>query len=317
MRIVILDGYSVNPGDLTWNTFAELGELTAYDDTEQSAIVERASHVEAIFVNRCTLDSELLGKLPNLKFIGTLGTGYNMIDLDYCLKNGVAVYNVPGYSTDSVAQHTFALILQITNSVSLFDRAVRQGHWSGQKELSFLNYQFTALSGKKLGIIGLGSIGRKVSLIAQQFGMQVIATSRTNSSGADGFIEYCSLEELLHNSDIISIHCPLNDQSRKLINKDTIKLIRPDAILVNTARGGIIDEQALADALNEGRLRAAALDVLTNEPPERDCPLLGAKNCLVTPHIAWATKQARARLIEACAQNLASFMNRSSVNRVI
>ncbi|HEX3027619.1 MAG TPA: D-2-hydroxyacid dehydrogenase [Clostridia bacterium] len=317
MEIVILDGCAVNPGDLSWNDIEKFGNLTVYDNTPEELIVPRSEDAEAIFVNRVVLNREIIGSLKKLRFVGALGTGYNMIDLDACREKGVTVCNIPDYSTMSVAQHVFALILHFTNSPASFHSAVLDGKWPGRREMNFLDYHFIELWGKTLGIIGLGSIGKQVAKIASAFGMNVIATSRTQTEGIRDGINMASLEAVLGQSDILSLNCPLTDQTRGMINENTIKQMKDGVILINTSRGPVIDEHALADALNKGKVRGAGLDVLTSEPPEKSCPLLTAKNCLLTPHIAWATKEARTRLLKIVAENLEGYLNGKPVNRIV
>jgi glycerate dehydrogenase len=322
-KITVLDGGATNPGDLSWDKISELGILQIYDYTPQDLVVQRSMEADAILVGRTLLDKTTISQLYNLKLICTLGTGFNMIDTLYCSKQRITVCNVAEYSTISVAQHIFALLLSLTNKVNEFDNEVRAGAWSGQPKLSgqpqleFLKYSPFELSGKTLGIIGFGCIGRQVAKIAQVFGMRCIATSRTVQSGESNGIQYGNLEFVLENADVISLNCPLNEQTRGLINSKSIALMKKGAIIINTSRGEVIDEAALALALNEGYIKAAALDVLANEPNVQHSPLLSTQNCIITPHIAWASKEARERLIEIVSENIKAYLNGKPQNRVV
>jgi glycerate dehydrogenase len=316
-KITILDGGATNPGDISWDKVSELGIIQIYNFTPQDLVVQRSLEADAILVGRTLLDKAIISQLYNLKLICTLGTGFNMIDTPYCKKQGITVCNVPEYSTMSVAQHIFALLLSLTNRVNEFDSAVRAGAWSGQPQLEFLKYSPFELNGKTLGTIGFGNIGRQVAKIAQVFGMRCIATSRTLQSGEAFGVQFGNFEFVLENSNVISLNCPLNEQTRGLINSSNIALMKKGAIIINTSRGEVIDEGALAHALNEGYIKAAALDVLANEPTVQHSPLLSAKNCIITPHIAWTSKEARERLITIVAENIKAFLEGYPQNKVV
>lgn len=315
MKIVVLDGYTLNPGDLSWEKLKKLGDTTIYDRTPKGDLVQRAKDAEVLFTNKTVLNEEVLNKLPNLKYIGVLATGYNVVDIEYARKKGIVVTNVPAYSTDSVAQMTFALILELYNHVKSHSDAVKCGTWSRSKDFCFWNHPLTELSGKTIGIIGFGNIGKKVAQIATAFGMKVIVFSKSRKGDGEGNnIKWVNLEELLSSSDIISIHCALTSETKGLINKQNIKLMKKTSILINTSRGPIIIDKDLGEALNSGNIAGAGLDVLTVEPPEGDNPLLKAKNCIITPHISWATKEARIRLMDTAVKNLKAFIEEKPIN---
>jgi glycerate dehydrogenase len=317
IKITILDGGATNPGDIHWDKISDLYTTQIFDYTPNDLVVQRSLNSDVILVGRTQLDTAILTQLLNLKLICTLGTGFNMIDLEYCKKHEITVCNTPNYCTISVAQHIFALLLSITNKVKEFEAKVRAGAWSGQAELDFLKYSPFELFGKTLGIIGYGSIGSQVAKIAQAFGMRCVATSNSRQSGEHNGVQFSNLEFVLENSDIISINCPLNEQTRELINQKTIALMKKGVIIINTSRGEVIDETALALALNNGYIKAAALDVLANEPNVQLSPLLSSKNCIITPHVAWASKEARERLIEIVAENIKAFLNGNAQNKVV
>lgn len=309
-KIIVIDGYTLNPGDLSWDPLREYGELTLYDRTAYTteAIAERCSGAVAVLTNKTPFTKETLARLPELKYIGVTATGYNMIDITAAKEQGIAVTNVPGYGTPSVVQMTFALLLELTLRVQRHSDAVMEGNWSRCPDFSFWDYPLVELSGKTMGIIGMGHIGGKVADIAAAFGMSVIGNSRTQTdqSHRSGF-RWVTMPELLAQSDVVSIHCPLFPETRDLINKSSLAMMKSTAFLLNTSRGPIIVEQHLADALNEGRLAGAGLDVLSTEPPPIDNPLFTARNCIITPHISWATKEARARLMSASLANFTAW----------
>ena len=317
MRIVVLDGYTLNPGDLSWAEIEKCGDLTVYERTESDQVVERCRDAEIILTNKTPVSREMIGMLPRLKFISVLATGFNIVDVAAAKEKGIVVSNVPGYGTASVVQLTFSLILEFYNQVSLHGQAVKAGDWVNSKDFSFTKAPLHELEGKTIGIIGFGTIGRQVSDIALAFGMKVLANSRSlTKHGNNSSISAAGLESLLSESDIVTIHCPLTDETKGMINKSTLSLMKKTAILINTARGPIINEGDLAQALNKEALAGAWLDVLSKEPPEKDNPLLSAKNCIITPHIAWATVEARARLLDGTIRNLVSFQQGNPVNVV-
>jgi len=314
VNIVVLDGYTLNPGDLDWGAFEEIGRLTVYDRTPADAIVSRAAEADAVLVNKTVLSAETLSRLPRLRYIGVLATGYNNIDTAAAAARNIVVTNVPDYSTMSVAQMTFALLLELAVHVRRHHDAVKAGEWSASPDFCFTRTSLIELAGKTLGIVGYGAIGRQVHRIAAAFGMRVLVHSRTRREieGA----EWVSLDELFARSDVVSLHCPLTEETAGLVSRERIALMKPSAFLINTSRGGLVVEADLADALNRGRIAGAAVDVLSVEPPSPDNPLLHAERCLVTPHIAWATKEARERLMRMAADNLRSYLAGSPRNVV-
>lgn len=316
MKIVVLDGYAANPGDLSWNDLKNLGDVTVYDRTSQEELMERATDAEIILTNKVALDADSLRALPKLKYIGVLATGYNIIDTKAAHDLGIVVTNIPAYSTDSVAQMVFAHILNITQRVGHYAVENRGGRWTDNPDFCYWDTPLTELSGKTIGIIGLGHTGSATARIALSFGMKVKAfTSKDSSSLPDG-IEKASLDEIFSNADIVSLHCPLTDSTREMVNADRLKMMKPTAILINTGRGPLVNEQDLADALNSGTIYAAGVDVLSSEPPKADNPLLSANNCFITPHIAWATEEARVRLMDIAVNNVRAFISGFPINQV-
>lgn len=317
MKLVVLDGYTLNPGDLNWEGIKKFGDLEVHDRTPESQIVERCQGAEIIFTNKTPLRESVLSQLPDLKYIGVLATGYNVVDVDYAKTRGIAVANVPGYGTASVVQMTFALLLELCQHVQSHSDSVRQGDWAASPDFCYWNYPLIELEGKTIGIIGFGSIGQKVGDIATAFGMNIIGFSRTRSdqSHRKNF-KWAELNELLKESDVVSVHCPLFPETQGIINKDSLRLMKRTAFFLNTSRGPLMVDQDLADALNEGIIAGAGIDVLSVEPPSADNPLFKAKNCLITPHIAWATKEARSRLMGIAENNLSSFLNQKPINIV-
>lgn len=317
MKLVVLDGYTLNPGDLNWDGIKKIGDLEVHDRTPESLIVERCKGAEIIFTNKTPLREAVLSQLPDLKYIGVLATGYNVVDVDYAKTRGIAVANVPGYGTASVVQMTFALLLELCQHVQSHSDSVRQGDWAASPDFCYWNYPLIELEGKTIGIIGFGSIGQKVADIATAFGMNIIGFSRTRSdqSHRKNF-KWAELNELLKESDVVSVHCPLFPETQGIINKDNLRLMKRTAFFLNTSRGPLMVDQDLADALNEGIIAGAGIDVLSVEPPSADNPLFKAKNCLITPHIAWATKEARSRLMGIAENNLSSFLNQKPINIV-
>lgn len=315
MKIVVLDGYAANPGDLSWDKIASLGELTVYDRTPVDEIPARIADADIVLTNKAPLTAETIKSAPKLKWIGILATGYNIVDINAARERGIPVANVPGYSTDSVAQLVFAHLLEVCHHVGEHTRAVYDGEWVRSKDFAFWKYPLVELCSKTFGIIGYGSIGKAVAKIAKAFGMNVIAYSRRKFEN-DGYAEYVSLDELLTRSDVISLHCPLFEETKGMINANTIAKMKDTAIIINTARGPLIDEQAVADALNSDKLGYACIDVVNSEPMKADNPLLKAKNCTFTPHIGWAPFEARVRLNDIVYENIKSFLDSKPQNVV-
>ena len=317
MKIVILDGYALNPGDLSWGPVEELGEVTMYDRTEDDKIVERIGDAEAVLVNKIGMSRETMEKLPNLKYIGVTATGFDVIDLEAAKELGIRVTNVSGYSTDAVAQHVFALLLDLTNRVAMHNEQVAKGAWVEAKDFTFRSAPLNTLKGKTMGLLGYGDIGSKVSKVAQAFGMNVIAHRNSPEKHTDKNVPLKSIEELFRESDVISLHAPMNEGTKEIVNKQTLALMKDSAYLINTARGGLVNEQDLADALNAKQIAGAGLDVLTSEPPKADNPLIGLDNCVITPHIAWSFYEARVVLIDLVAKNLKAFQNGEEMNVIV
>lgn len=316
MKITILDGYGMNPGDLSWDGIAALGELKVYDRTAPSEVIGRSADSEALLTNKTALDGETLRALPKLKYVGVLATGYNVVDTATARQLGIVVTNIPAYSTMSVAQMVFAYLLNVTDRVEHYAEENRQGRWSRNPDFCYWDTPVTELAGKTFGIVGLGHIGQAVAKIALAFGMKVIAfTSKEPEHLPDG-VSKAGLDTLFAESDVVSLHCPLTPFTEKLINRETLSKMKPGAILINTGRGPLIDEQAVADALRDGRLGAFCADVLSSEPPAADNPLLSAPNSFITPHIAWASKEARERLMQIAVANLKAFIEGNPVNDV-
>ena len=316
LKIVVLDGYTLNPGDLKWDELSALGELKVYERTAPDDVIMRASGADAVFTNKVILTREIMANLPALKFIGVLATGYNVVDTEAAREAGIIVTNIPAYSTQSVAQLAFAHILNFARQVDLHARQVREGAWTGHRDFCFWSTPQTELTGKVLGIIGFGRIGQAIAKIGDAMGMEIIFQNHRKKENIPAYARQVSLEELLRYSDYISINCPLTADNQGFINKETLDQMKPNAFLVNTGRGPLINEQDLADALNSGKIAGAGLDVLLIEPARDGNPLLTANNCYITPHIAWATKEARVRLMGIAASNLKSFMEGNTVNKV-
>ena len=309
MRIVILDAFTTNPGDLDWAPVAALGDLTVHDRTPDEEIVARAAGAEAVLTNKTPLTAATVAALPALKYVGVLATGVNVVDLAAAAAAGVTVTNVPGYSTPGVAQAVFALLLELTNQTGDLSTSARTGRWQACDDFCYWDGELVELEGLTLGIVGYGAIGRRVAGIARALGMRVVAVSRSRSAGTrDEGVEFLSLDDVFRTADVVSLHCPLTPETRQFVNAARLATMKPSAYLLNTARGGLVDEQALADALVAGRITGAGLDVLTQEPPRAGSPLLAAPNCVITPHVAWATRKARVRLIAAAAANLTAFL---------
>lgn len=316
MNIVVLDGYAANPGDLSWNELKALGECTIYDRTTPSEVLERAAGAEILLTNKVVLNAETIAALPELKYIGVLATGYNIVDTAAAKERGIIVANIPAYSTASVAQMVFAHILNIAQQVQHYTDEVRKGRWSNNPDFCFWDTPLIELRGKKIGIVGLGNTGFNTARIAIGFGMEVHAFTSKSPFQLPPEIKKMDLDELFSTCDIISLHCPLTDSTRELINAARLKQMKPTAILINTGRGPLINEQDLADALNNGTILAAGLDVLSQEPPRADNPLLTARNCYITPHIAWASTAARERLMQIMLDNVKAYLDGKPINNV-
>ena len=316
MKIVVLDGYGLNPGDLSWKGMEALGELTVYDRTSPSELMERSEGAEALITNKTLITAENMEALPELKYIGVLATGYNVVDIEAAKARDIVVTNIPAYSTSSVAQMVFAHILNITQRVGHYAEENSKGRWTNNADFCYWDTDLVELDGKKMGIVGFGNIGQATARIAQAFGMEVLLYTSKEQSALPQGMRKVALDELFAESDVISLHCPLTPDTKEMVNAERLKLMKPGAILVNTGRGPLVNEQDLADALNEGRIAAAGLDVLSVEPANADNPLLGAKNCFITPHIAWATKEARTRLMQIAVQNLKSYQEGYIINNV-
>ncbi len=316
LKIVILDGYSANPGDLSWKELEQMGEVTVYDRTSPSETIQRAADADIVLTNKVVLDREKIAQLPRLKYIGVLATGYNVVDIEAAHQRGVIVTNVPAYSTESVAQMVFAHLLTVTNRTEYYAIQNRKGRWSSNPDFCYWDFPHMELAGKTFGIVGLGNIGRRVAEIAIAFGMKVKALTSKSQDQLPTGIEKADIQTLLSSSDVLSLHCPLTDKTRHLINAETLLKMKPTAILINTGRGPLIDDQAVANALQEGRLGAFCADVLTTEPPASNNPLLSQPNAFITPHIAWASIEARVRLIQIATDNVRAFINCKTQNAV-
>lgn len=303
MEIVLLDGYTINPGDLSWKRLELMSDkFTVFDKTPPERVASRIGLCDVLMTSKCQITREIMANAPNLKYIGLTATGYNNVDVKAAADLGIAVTNVPSYATDAVAQHTMALILEITNNVGLHNRSVQEGEWTNSKYFCYWKKPVTLLAGKSIGIIGYGEIGKKVAELAKAFGMTVNIYSRDPEAAVK--------------SDYVSLHCPLTPENEKMVNTQFLVNMKPGAVLINTARGGLVDERALADALKAGFIAGAATDVLTTEPPEEDCPLIGLDNCILTPHMAWAPKEMRQLVIDTLADNLTAWLDDRIVNRV-
>ena len=317
MKIVILDGYTINPGDLSWSSLEEYGELTVYVRTPKDLIVSRIGDAEIVMTSKCVLTAEVLSQCPNLNYIGILATGINMVDLEYASSHNILVTNIPAYSTDSVAQFTFALLLEVCNQVKVHDDAVHSGQWQNAKDFCFCLTPQMELAGKTFGIIGYGNIGKRIAKAAEAFGMKVLIASKYPDPAFETEnIAFAALDELFAASDVISLHCPLTDNNKGFINQAAISKMKDGVILLNTSRGPLINEDDLAKALKSGKVFAAGLDVLSVEPPEGGNPLIDLPNCIITPHIAWITKESRSRLIDTAVSNLESWLVGENINCV-
>ena len=317
--IVCLDGYTLNPGDISWDPFKQIGPLTVYDRTEPDQIVSRAQPAAYVLTNKTPLSAPTISALPNLKYIGVLATGYNVVDTSVAAERGIVVTNVPTYGTDSVAQHAFALILEMSRHVALHHQAVQRGQWTSCKDWCFALAPISELTGRTLGVMGMGRIGRAVARIGAAMDMRLIGHDIYWPSPAqlgDLKVESVSVDEIFGRSDVLSLHCPLTDETHHLVNAERLQMMKPDALLINTSRGPLVDNAALAEALTSKQIGAAALDVLDVEPPAADNPLLTAPNCIITPHIAWYASASRQRLMELAASSLKTFINGKPTNKV-
>ena len=309
MKIVVLDAYTTNPGDLDWGELEKLGECDIHDRTPAEEVVQRASGAQLVLTNKTVLSAGVIRELPELRYIGVLATGYNVVDIGAAEEQGIVVTNVPAYGTRSVAQMVFAHILNLAQHVGHHADTVREGQWTASPDFCYWDYPLVELEGKTVGIVGFGRIGLMVSEFALAFGMKVLACDPVEPEMVPGGVEFVEMDRLFRDSDVVSLNCPLTDSNRQMVNRDRIELMKSTAFLVNTSRGPLIDERALADALNAGRIAGAGLDVLEAEPPQATCPLLSAKNCFITPHIAWATKAARRRLLGEVVDNIRAFLD--------
>ncbi len=315
-KIVILDGYTENPGDLSWEGFEKLGQLTVYERTPADKIIERIGDADAVIVNKCPVSRETMDACPNIKYIGVLATGYNIVDVAAAKEKGIIVSNIPTYGTTAVAQFVFALLLEICHHVDAHSNAVKAGDWTNNKDWCFWNYPLIELAGKTMGIIGFGRIGQNTAQIAKALGMNIIAYDEYPNDAGRAIGEYVSLDELFARSDVISLHCPLFSSTQGIINKENIAKMKDGVIIINTSRGPLVVEQDLYDALESGKVYAAGVDVVSTEPIREDNVLLKAKNIFITPHIAWAPKESRMRLMDIAVENLAKFYAGEPVNVV-
>ncbi|MDO4482571.1 MAG: D-2-hydroxyacid dehydrogenase [Bacillota bacterium] len=316
-KIVVLDGYAANPGDISWAPLQELGELIVYERTAPEDVIDKIEGADYVFTNKVPITAETIDACLDLKWIGVLATGYNIVDIAHAKSKGIPVANIPAYSTPTVAQNVFAHILHICNRVSNHAESVAKGKWSRCEDFTFRDYPQIELDGKTMGIIGFGAIGRKTAEIAQAFGMKVLVdTPHPKAEYESESLRFTDRDTLLRESDIVSLHCPLTDSTKEMINRETLSMMKPSAILINTGRGPLINEADLADALNEGTIAAAGLDVLCSEPPEADNPLFDCDTCFITPHVSWASNEARIRLHEIAFDNIKSFINGEPKNIV-
>ncbi|WP_025762978.1 D-2-hydroxyacid dehydrogenase [Dyadobacter tibetensis] len=316
MNIVVLDGHTLNPGDLDWAPIERLGNVQIYERSTKFQIGDRAKNAKAILVNKVVINEEILSQLPQLEYIGVMATGYNNIDIEAAKAREIVVTNVKAYGPASVAQHTFGLLLALSNHIELHSQSVKRGDWEDAEDFCYWKTPLTELSGKTMGLIGLGDIGSRVAAIAKAMEMKVIAYRKTPSKTDESFIEMVTLDRLFEQSDVVSLHCPLTEATTGIINKARLASMKPNAVVLNTGRGPLINEQDLADALREGLIAGAGLDVLSAEPPKTGNPLLTAPNCIITPHNAWASFEARKRLMSMVADNLSAFQKGEPINQV-
>ena len=316
MKIVVIDGHTLNPGDLSWQGLEALGDCTVHERTDSDQRVSRAAGAEILLTNKTVLSGAILAQLPDCKYIGVLATGYNIVDIDAAAGNQIVVTNVPTYAARSVAQMVFAHVLNLTQHVGHHSRTVEEGQWAQSPDFCYWNHPLVELADKTMGIIGLGRIGKTTACLARAFGMNVIGYDRNPDACRAAKCTPVELDEVFSSSDIVTLHCPLTDQTEAIVNTERLALMKPTAFLINTSRGPLVDQRALADALNDGRIAGAGLDVLCIEPPADDNPLPAAKNCYITPHIAWATREARARLMAAAIENVQAFLSGAPRNVV-
>ncbi|MDE5642797.1 MAG: D-2-hydroxyacid dehydrogenase [Muribaculaceae bacterium] len=316
-KIVVLDGFVANSGDLSWEALERLGELTVYDRTAPEEIAGRCADADIVITNKVVLDADTIGRLPMLRYVGVLATGYNNVDLAACRDRGITVCNIPAYSTESVVQTALALLLELTNRAGTYARSVSEGAWTRCNDFSYRLGAITELCGKTAAVYGLGNIGMRMAEVLHSLGMKIIAFTSKTAEQLPAWIEKTDKDDFFRRADVLTLHAPLTDSNAGFICDTTLALMRPSALLVNTARGGLVDEQALAAALREGRIVGAGLDVLRQEPPAADCPLLDAPNCVITPHVAWQSTEARRRLLEICAGNVEAFIKGSPVNVIV
>jgi glycerate dehydrogenase len=315
-RIVVLDGYTLNPGDLSWENLEELGECSIYGRSSPEDVLNRAAGAEILLVNKIELSCEMIERLDSLKYIGVTATGYNIVDIEAARRRGIAVTNVPTYGTDSVAQMVFAHLLNLTQNVAHHSQTVRDGRWFSSEDFCYWDTPLIELAGLTMGIIGFGRIGRATANLALAFGMRVIAYDIKQPERMPQGCRMAKLDDVFRRADVVSLHCPLTPQTQNLVNEQNLALMKKSAFLINTSRGPLVDEQALADALNDSQIAGAGLDVLSAEPPDQENPLLKAKNCHITPHISWATRAARERLLNEAVENVAAFLAGKSRNVV-
>jgi glycerate dehydrogenase len=316
MKIVVLDGYALNPGDLSWDDLAELGELVVHERTPPEQVVERGAGAEVLLSNKVAIGASEMEALPDLRYIGVQATGFNIIDVSAARRQGIVVTNIPTYGTESVAQHVFALLFELVRGVGRHAGRVRQGAWTNCPDFTFQETPQVELADRVLGIVGFGHIGRAVARMAAAFNMRVLVNTRTPQAVPARPVDFVGLDQLFAAADVVSLHCPLTAETDQLVNARRLSLMKPSAYLVNTARGALIDEEALAGALRRGEIAGAGLDVLVREPPAADNPLLGAPNCFITPHLAWATLAARQRLMDTLVANLRAFLAGTPQNQV-
>ena len=316
MKIVVLDGFALNPGDLSWEKLQEFGECIIFERTSSGDVCERAKDADVLITNKVVISKEIISKLPLLKYIGVTATGYNVVDIQAAIERNVVVTNIPAYSTDSVAQLVFSHILNVANRVELHANSIKKGDWSASPDFSYSKSPQIELAGKTLGIVGFGRIGQKVAEIGQAFGMNIIIQNRSEKLNLPPGIVQKKLSDVFTESDFVSLNCPLTSDNKEFVNRELLKTMKPTAVLINTGRGSLINEPDLADALNSGQIAAACLDVLSTEPPSATNPLISAKNCFITPHIAWATFEARQRLLSITIDNLRCFIAGNAQNVV-
>ncbi|MGD8305591.1 MAG: D-2-hydroxyacid dehydrogenase [Ignavibacteria bacterium] len=314
MDIVALDGYTLNPGDLSWEGFESLGTFISYDRTSKEKVIKRAKDADVIVINKVEITKEILNELPKLKYIGVLATGYNVVDIEAVKNKNIVVTNIPTYGTNSVAQMVFALLLELTQNVGLHSESTRNGEWNKSEDWCYWKKPLVELKGLTLGIIGLGRIGSAVANLGRAFSMRVLANDPATPVSIPDLITMVDQDKIFKESDVISLHCPLTDENKEFVNADKINLMKKSAFIINTSRGQLIKERDLASALNNDRIAGAALDVLSKEPPDEINPLLSAKNCIITPHIAWATKSARQRLMNIAVENLKAYLDGNPKN---